>query len=746
MIKIAILANCQGAILKMLLQKHLGNNVRFLNIPRIDTVRENSDVLDSIYSNLNEIDYILTQPLSDSFGVLSTNNIKKNINKSIIVFPNIHFSGFHPEMFYLKHQNLNANRDFMVDYHDSIILYGYLNGINKKIISNTFYEKSFYTTEVLDKINTISLENLMEKEKICDIQISDMISSKAVKETLFYSMNHPSSYLLNIMAKRVLKKLNYFGSYTHENNLLDDVIFPSYVSVEEYFSTNCNNQYLIHNKIFTREDMVEAYYTFYEKIPKETLLLNIEILKKSKISNILLTFMEKKLNNIIGDVLVGKDNWLFLYNGAQKQFAYLSKEIIVTNKSVENFTENIISRKAYLDSKSIIYRHLVFPSKPLVKTVYLPDDKNNIVSLFNHYYHQALPADFINKFVLYPLEVLCDIDSTNSTFKKLDTHMSDKGYLLVANNLLKSVGIDIDESLVEYVNNENMSGDLARMLSLDQEYNEEIVLYDNTNIETVLNSDFLDGNSNEVYISYNNASKTKKRLLIFGDSFFKDTLKHLYPYFKDIIYIRSQFLHKDVIELYSPDIVFSGNAERYLSNVTSDALAENFLLALYGKNSFVPSIEYIDAFKAQMSFKYHNNQYQKWENKFKNSPDKKLNMKTYSLNNQLVCTQTNKLIFDSLGRDPYIIFKGLTFQANKKYLFKVKLISSVDSVFQIFYSDKELKEPIFKEKRSLKKKIVKGVNELEFILTYQNLGAWLRIDPMECKGLIEILEYNIFKV
>lgn len=47
------------------------------------------------------------------------------------------------------------------------------------------------------------------------------------------------------------------------------------------------------------------------------------------------------------------------------------------------------------------------------------------------------------------------------------------------------------------------------------------------------------------------------------------------------MYVRSQNVHKDIIDSYMPDIVLTGNAERYLSNVRSDDLSPNILLDLY---------------------------------------------------------------------------------------------------------------------------------------------------------------------
>jgi hypothetical protein len=48
--------------------------------------------------------------------------------------------------------------------------------------------------------------------------------------------------------------------------------------------------------------------------------------------------------------------------------------------------------------------------------------------------------------------------------------------------------------------------------------------------------------------------------------------------------------------MYKPDLVFSGNAERYLSHVRSDTESSNILLSMYGDQSYKPSAIFITTF------------------------------------------------------------------------------------------------------------------------------------------------------
>ncbi|WP_338248639.1 hypothetical protein, partial [Escherichia coli] len=61
-------------------------------------------------------------------------------------------------------------------------------------------------------------------------------------------------------------------------------------------------------------------------------------------------------------------------------------------------------------------------------------------------------------------------------------------------------------------------------------------------------------------------------------------IKHFNEIFKKVIVLQTRFYHKEMIELVKPGYIFTGNAERYLSNVTSDKEAHAFSLYSYLRN------------------------------------------------------------------------------------------------------------------------------------------------------------------
>ena len=308
------------------------------------------------------------------------------------------------------------------------------------------------------------------------------------------------------------------------------------------------------------------------------------------------------------NVLCGVNDWLFLFQGNQHQFDYLTGKCLPNAKSIENFTSNIEDRSDYCKNSGILYKHIVFPSKPLIMRKYLPEHLSNVKSLYNSHYSVN------NSSVLYPEKELFEMEESHTTFYKYDTHNTNFGYLAIFNSILDSLGfksgIENDELMIS---TKYVSGDLAKMCNKEVE-NQEVFLDINDDLTYQIgNKAFLPGNSNDVLITSALKPKYNQRVLIFGDSFFKGLMRFFRPLFSDVMYVRSSFFHKDIIENFKPHIVLTGSAERYLSYVKSDRNANNFLLELYGLPNYNPSEKYLKAFNAQLSFGYYNQIYKNWK-------------------------------------------------------------------------------------------------------------------------------------
>lgn len=305
--------------------------------------------------------------------------------------------------------------------------------------------------------------------------------------------------------------------------------------------------------------------------------------------------------SIENDVLKTNEGLLFLYQGAQRQFDYLTRKSLIAKSSIDNFNLNIESRSALCKSLSIPYVHAVFPSKPSVLRGKVKGSFE-VKHLFNE--------DFSSNNVVYPLHRL--MNSRENVFKKKDTHMNGCGDWLVFEKIMDELGlsdflVDVNPEFVEkpYV------GDLDVMLGNSKSVSSDVE-YKSNNFYKVNNVKFLKGNTGRIFISRNPLAKIKKRILIFGDSFLVSMLNIFGDFFSDVLLVRHPCFSPDVVHLYGPDYVVTGNAERYLVSTLRDSDATPLLLRDCYADGYRPAKDFLESLKAQLSFSYFPKKYTEW--------------------------------------------------------------------------------------------------------------------------------------
>jgi hypothetical protein len=296
------------------------------------------------------------------------------------------------------------------------------------------------------------------------------------------------------------------------------------------------------------------------------------------------------------DVLVTENRTLFLIEGNHSVLKYITGEIIPTEDSVQNFHKNISFRKTYCDSKNIVYRHVIFPDKQSVLTDEFPI-KNTYC--LGEYYLNSLKNTNTN--IIYPINALKSAEHT--AFLPLDTHMNDYGSTVAIGEILKSIGY-FDQSVIDDIyacitDEVTYSGDLGGRFS--PPLTQKAIRLKPTwkQFHFISSNKFNDGLV-DVLLSPNAAYN--KTLVLFGDSFFRVMLKHLTRFFSKIICFRTRHFHDEIVTLIKPDIVLTGNVERYLSNVASDAERVPFFYFNYMRPDTTPTEQtFLDAYRALLT-------------------------------------------------------------------------------------------------------------------------------------------------
>lgn len=284
-----------------------------------------------------------------------------------------------------------------------------------------------------------------------------------------------------------------------------------------------------------------------------------------QLANLNNNIKEVNANNSI--VLYGKKGFLFLNEGNQRVSDYLVGFSVPEEESIQNFVNNLKYRNSYCNNHNIIYKHFIFPEK-LYSLRHLTDLP--IYSLYKKFY-KGLNCEN---------SVYFDFTQTEAEayYHKFDTHCNLYGNI---NLLLKILDIDEDKILqyISMVKNNirlkhDFRGDLGKKIF--EQRREVVVRYKANDSINFSSNGLQEGNNGILNIVTNEDALYNKKLLIFGDSFFNQMLVHLAHFYKEIIFCRTPFFHKEVADACSPDIIFTGSAERYLSRVSLDVSRYNF--------------------------------------------------------------------------------------------------------------------------------------------------------------------------
>lgn len=283
-------------------------------------------------------------------------------------------------------------------------------------------------------------------------------------------------------------------------------------------------------------------------------------------------------------VFVGKDGFLFLVGGNHKVLEYFTSKTLPKIQSFENFWSNIKEREAYCTEKGVAYKHFIFPDK-----LYALRDKTNfqVESLYKNKYEIKIKNAQEN--VIY---FDFPIKKVENFYHKTDTHINVFGTASCVKQMIEDVSKkelnDFSNFIYKDQKTEEMTGDLGSKMN-------PIVSEIITSRPIIKNmfrysNSISGGNNGMLDILINPNAVNDKRLLIFGDSFFRISLGFLSFFYKEVIFCRTPFFYPEIVSSCSPDTVFTGNAERYLSNVHSDILRRNFfLLPLLDEKKTSPS-------------------------------------------------------------------------------------------------------------------------------------------------------------
>ncbi len=258
-------------------------------------------------------------------------------------------------------------------------------------------------------------------------------------------------------------------------------------------------------------------------------------------------------------VLFGHEGELFLAHGGHSVLDIATGRKQIDPAMFAVFEQNILGRAEISKSYGARYLHVIFPDKQSVLRDRFPfPDPVCLGLLYQHHCPQ------VSGHILNLTSMLRE--QTRPVFKRTDTHLNDYGIALACADILEAVTgqhQDLLKSLLNCPKKElAVPGDLASKLQ-GQPPENEVYFQPDWPIRFFSNSiSFGNDGLIDIYISPKSIGTT--RLLWFGEFFGRGCVKFLSLFFREIVFLRTRFLHDEMVFQLRPDVVVTQNAERYL--------------------------------------------------------------------------------------------------------------------------------------------------------------------------------------
>jgi len=225
-------------------------------------------------------DIIITQPINDNYRdveYLSTSYIikYKNPNSKLIIFDSCHFDFYYFDLTYKMFNDDSLRKP--IDYHYNKMIECYNNNNSIEYYITHFVNNiDLKTSEELETIAQNSLNELRirytnNQKKYNDnnthiIHTYEYINDNYKDKLLFYSMNHPTKYVIQFICTKIIDILQIQNTINYDLDLLSSskCILYKCISKNVNFDINNHNALTLGNTDIHK--ITQLYYDTYKEI------------------------------------------------------------------------------------------------------------------------------------------------------------------------------------------------------------------------------------------------------------------------------------------------------------------------------------------------------------------------------------------------------------------------------------------------------------------------------------------------
>lgn len=223
---------------------------------------------------------IITQPINDNYrdtDYLSTSYIIKNANSNckIIIFDSCHFDFYYFDLTYKYFNNDILHKP--IDYHYNKMIECYNNGTSVSHYIDEYVNNiDLKSSEELNQNAENSLNTLQERyntnknkynSKNCYIiSTYEFIKNNYKNKLLFYSMNHPTKYVIQFICEQIVSILQIKNTINYIVDILDNPKCILYKCIQKNVNFDINQCKPLMNTETDINKITQIYYDTYKEI------------------------------------------------------------------------------------------------------------------------------------------------------------------------------------------------------------------------------------------------------------------------------------------------------------------------------------------------------------------------------------------------------------------------------------------------------------------------------------------------
>lgn len=280
--KVVILANCQARPIAKYITE-LSEECEVIEVGIVHLL--NDEQKECFHKKFDEADFIVAQQVSPNYPCqfVTTQNLLEKYSSKVISIVNLYFSGYNPELRYVRIPGQGTLKGPLGDYHIETFIDGWKKGLSVedtvKLYNNIDYHKKIYTNSIDN-----SFKELRKREAETELNISDYIQENLSRKKLFHTMNHPSEPLLMKYSEMILEKIGVdYKKYQPDasmkeslgvfrlptNPYINTLISDNMQSTDSFKGfdievSNSGNVKIMKNFEYDLEGIVRAFYEVYD--------------------------------------------------------------------------------------------------------------------------------------------------------------------------------------------------------------------------------------------------------------------------------------------------------------------------------------------------------------------------------------------------------------------------------------------------------------------------------------------------